>query len=852
MLLPGKVTALALGLFAFICENCASAQAQQTNAPSFSETYQTAFGKAHAECNALWSNRVFDALRKKIPLGDEKPTFAMLTNTQKLKSKEKPIADLAIVTLEKCRSSYAPVYAMQTPQANALIQGIQRRQDDLVALLYNGKITFGDFNVGMNDLNGKLSEAFFGTPSPSKPAPQSPQPTLAAATQPTAVPLPAARQAAVFAGKRLALVIGNSNYTKLPKLLNPANDARSVAEILQKMGYETHLLLDGSDQAIRNEVRKFASGSSNADVAVVYYAGHGAQLNGSNYLLPTDTDIPRTEADIQFAGLKVDDLVNSIGSNTKIIFLDACRDNPALFKNIVAGRGSTPIGLAPAAASNLNQGKAGGGVFIAYATDAGAVADDGRGQHSPFTQALLRYIQKPVSIDDMFSLVTREVRLVTKNAQRPYKYASLENIICLTPACSDAPATAPTDIVQQVKQSEGDELQIALQTKSVDALETYLQKYPDSEKRDQILGEIATLKRSQMTEWTLFEIGNQRFPQWLQLNSIQHLGDRAAIRMKRLVDDTQPKEFYGRKFPDAAYLEELNVYDCSTLRMANANTDIYNKSGELLFHYKWGDPQFLNLGIGIDLQPRSVGSTAQAIACREELGTPVVSREQISRMKFRSLSSTTDGNGEILYEPGQIDPNVPYQIAVVAMTYYFADHNIKENLPAGYVIPDPPNYRTEVNHVLIKCDENKYLIDRAEFWDSSNQLVRMAINDPTIPVSFADFGKFSTFANFQEMFCGKGYAGLGIRLSTDNNIIKVAEVFSGSPAEKAGLRAGDIITQMDRAPVSGLTLQQVIEKARGPASTKIDLTISRQGEATPRELIVTRGNIQQQSGQLGP
>jgi uncharacterized caspase-like protein len=79
----------------------------------------------------------------------------------------------------------------------------------------------------------------------------------------------------------------------------------------------------------------------------VYYAGHGAQLNGSNYLLPVDIDIPRTEADIQFAGLKVDDLINSIGSGTKIVFLDACRDNPALFKNIVSGRGSSPIGLIP-------------------------------------------------------------------------------------------------------------------------------------------------------------------------------------------------------------------------------------------------------------------------------------------------------------------------------------------------------------------------------------------------------------------------------------------------------------------------------------------------------------------------
>jgi hypothetical protein len=86
------------------------------------------------------------------------------------------------------------------------------------------------------------------------------------------------------------------------------------------------LLLDAPEDSIRKEIRQFASKSGKADVAVVFYAGHGAQLNGSNYLLPIDIDVPPTEADIQFAGLKVDDLINSIGSNTKIVFLDACRD----------------------------------------------------------------------------------------------------------------------------------------------------------------------------------------------------------------------------------------------------------------------------------------------------------------------------------------------------------------------------------------------------------------------------------------------------------------------------------------------------------------------------------------------
>jgi caspase domain-containing protein len=217
-------------------------------------------------------------------------------------------------------------------------------------------------------------------------------------------------------------------------------------------------------------------------------------------------DVPQTEADIAFTGLKVDDLVNSIRAKTKIVFLDACRDNPALFANLVKGRGSYPKGLAPAVGSNFEETASGGGVFIAYATDSGSVALDGQAEHSPFTQALLRNLDKPISIDDMFSLVTREVRLVTKNAQRPYKYASLENIVCLTGSCSSSSPVVDTDIVQEAQRSESEDLQIALQTNSSDALETYLQKYPESDKRNDVLNAIAARKRSEFDGWTLYEV----------------------------------------------------------------------------------------------------------------------------------------------------------------------------------------------------------------------------------------------------------------------------------------------------------------------------------------------------------
>jgi hypothetical protein len=452
-------------------------------------------------------------------------------------------------------------------------------------------------------------------------------------------------------------------------------------------------------------------------------------------------------------------LINSIGSNTKIVFLDACRDNPALFKNLVEGRGSSPVGLAPASASSFNPAKPGGGIFIAYATDAGAVADDGHGQHSPFTQALLRNMQKPISIDDMFSLVTKEVRLVTKNVQRPFKYASLENIICLTPACSGTPAAGAGDIVQQATQSEDEELRIALQTKNSDALETYLQKYPETKKRNELQSKIAALKRSELTEWTLYEVAGQRLPQYMQLSSIQDFGDRAVVKVKMLVDPSAPKVFYGKSFPDASYIEQLNIYDCAKPAMATSEDSIFDNSGKLLYHFRWGDPQYLNLSIGMMLQPGAVGLTARNIACHAEIVTPLVSKGQLKAMEFTPLANTPAGDGEIFFGVSQTSQNVQDQKEIVVILQNNSDHNVKEFLPPEIAIPNPPNFRTEVDHVLLKCDENKFLTDKVEFWNAANELV---VYRPSIESCLSSFPKSKNLrptTYCKRLSAGKAMAG---------------------------------------------------------------------------------------------
>ena len=468
-----------------------------------------------------------------------------------------------------------------------------------------------------------------------------------------------------------------------------------------------------------------ASESEKADIALVFYAGHGAQVNGENYLLPVDIDIPRTESDIQLSGLKVDDLVNSIRARTKVVFLDACRDNPALFKNLVKGRGAYPTGLAPALGSNLSSANPNGGVFIAYATEAGSVAQEGEGKHSPFTQALLKNLTKPISIDDMFSLVTREVRLVTKNTQRPYKYASLENIVCLTGNCSTAPNSADTDVVQQAKRSEAEELQIALQTNGTDALETYLQKYPESVRRNEVLSQIAKLKRAEYIEWTMYEVSNNRFPQYIKFSSIDMVGDKVAVLLRNLLDPSITLAT-GNKLPEGAYSEDLVVFDCKKPLFALSERTIYSPDRNVLYHYKWADPQLLDLSIGAAIPPRSVAANTQNLLCHEELRTPLLARRDVTTRRFISLSSTVKGDGEIFYSPVESSVYLASEKDVREIMLLFKMHDdTKITFPPEVSIAGVPEYRTEVDRALLKCDENKFSFVKSDCYNASNSLAHL-------------------------------------------------------------------------------------------------------------------------------
>lgn len=210
-----------------------------------------------------------------------------------------------------------------------------------------------------------------------------------------------------------ALVIGNSSYPG-NVLANPANDARAMSNKLREMGFKVTEALDADRLRFSTTLSQFARSAAYADVTLLFYAGHGSQISGTNYMLPVDLDM-KDLGQVPLFGIALNAVVEHyLPGKTKLVFLDACRDNPLIQ---VAGR-STVKGLAPMAVSE--------GTLIAYATKDGQVAQDGVGsKNSPFTTALLEHIGDPDDIAVVLRKVRDKVMRSTGGKQQPWEYGSL-------------------------------------------------------------------------------------------------------------------------------------------------------------------------------------------------------------------------------------------------------------------------------------------------------------------------------------------------------------------------------------------------------------------------------------------
>ena len=244
-----------------------------------------------------------------------------------------------------------------------------------------------------------------------------------------------------FAEKRVALAIGNGAYQNVDQLPNPPQDAKAIADLLKKAGFEVvQARTDVGNLDFKRALQDFEDIAEDADVAVVFYAGHAIEIGGENYMIPVDAKLEK-ERVVEDETVSLARLFRAVASAKylRLVILDACRENPFLGK--MRGRGQTrqivSHGLADVK-TTLSE------TLIAYAASPGSTAADGQGDHSPYTTALLENLTQPgIDIRIVFGGIRDDVLKITRDKQEPYVTGSLGRgpiLLVPTPAAPTLPS----------------------------------------------------------------------------------------------------------------------------------------------------------------------------------------------------------------------------------------------------------------------------------------------------------------------------------------------------------------------------------------------------------------------------
>ena len=307
---------------------------------------------------------------------------------------------------------------------------------------------------------------------------------------------------AALADKRVALVIGNSTYQNAPQLPNPARDAAAIGEMLRKAKFDVVETISNANNAdLRKTLREFSDKAQNADIAVVYFAGHGIEVDGENYLIPTDAILQR-DRDVYDEAVSLDRVLQTVepAKQLRLVILDACRDNPfgRSMKRVSALRSLNRglIAVEPVKANTL----------IAYAAKGGSTAEDGDGDHSPYAAALLKHLPTPnLDLRQAFGLVRDDVMKATDNKQEPFTYGSLggatvalvHTAAVTTTTTTDAPAApvtpATTDPAAEMRRN----YEFAERVSTREGWESFLKNYPTGFYADLARAQLAKLNADQ-------------------------------------------------------------------------------------------------------------------------------------------------------------------------------------------------------------------------------------------------------------------------------------------------------------------------------------------------------------------
>lgn len=283
------------------------------------------------------------------------------------------------------------------------------------------------------------------------------------------------------AQNKVALIIGNGAYENVPALPNPPHDAADVAAAFQRLGFSVRLVTDARYEDMRRALLKFSEKARAADMAVVFFAGHGMEISGENWLIPTDAELKSDlDVDQEAISLHAVMLMVSAASKLGLVILDACRNNPFLsrMKRTIATR---------ALGRGLSRVEPTDNVLVAYSAKDGTTAGDGGGRNSPFTTALLKYLEVPgLEINFLFRDVRDDVIASTHGEQEPFVYGSLskEEIYFIPPPAAVPVSTAPDVITWSLLKETTDE----------GALKRFAAQYPDSPLRKDAETRIAELE----------------------------------------------------------------------------------------------------------------------------------------------------------------------------------------------------------------------------------------------------------------------------------------------------------------------------------------------------------------------
>lgn len=415
---------------------------------------------------------------------------------------------------------------------------------------------------------------------------------------------------------RLALVIGNSRYQQAP-LVNPANDARAVAERLRQSGFSVNLKLDAGKHEMSEAIRSFAEQlKTRQAIGVFYYAGHGLQLNWRNFLVPVDARI-RQQSDIAAQTVDMGQLLDGLErarNPMNLVILDACRNNPFGPDFRTDDRGLSQLDAPPA-------------TLLAFATAPGNTAEDGEGSNGLYTSHLLREMTTPgTRIEDIFKRVRLAVRKQSRGEQIPWESTSLEEDFFLLPANT----AKPGETEQQAAFRQELELWLQIRTATTPApLEDYLRRHPSG-------------KFSELAQFQLDRLLRQRGERPVQpllpppslpgqcsagstvIDTAYRVGDRYAFRRLDLLANRET----GRFLDQVSGLDQENVYFNNNQK----STDLFGNINRAPDGRRWTPYQFFiaDYQLGKRWSAQFVVTNAAGVASTISFDLKVLGRERIT------------------------------------------------------------------------------------------------------------------------------------------------------------------------------------------------------------------------------